>query len=1134
MFKNIIKMTHSLFGERKNITGDNVSGNSYALENTSHNQLHNGNGDNVAGNKYELKDLMPDELKSLSIDIFNDVGKGDFPNARNSIKAIESIGRIGKESQPYLEALKLISDLTDSSEAEIVHPRISRAFAESDSSKDKDMFLAAMIRLRLLQKNKEGAIEVYKNESNPGFLSKCQYFEFLAVDEELEVEANSSFNSDIEILAVIKGFLRNENSRGALKLAEKAKRDFGGYETEVVYLQSISVEIGNDLDGRGFWFIEKSLKDKIVKISEEVATLIDNAEGKDKRLYSLAVPILTYSSSASQGLNNACWKYIEKWANDFPEFAAFLYATEKEDYSYLSDDIRQGFLLRESGARRDELRGKVLSSQELEITDILLVIEYLDKSVIDKLIAKEDEIFILGGDDATKSFVKLLLYSASSTLHFGYKRKIPSLIQDFYNNDGDFRVINPWLLEKLVRNLHRHDLYIDSCSILEPILPLNDPWLSPIMKEYLIALYNGNQFKSFQIVLNKLHADAQESSFYWSVKAHFQANKKQAPDSLKSINRALGLEPNSTSFLLQKARILLTFDKSDNIEAFLDNIDISVIDIDDEDSIQLLALMYHFVRFSKVEKIAVNLFLRDPVKASKIITDLHFGHTISRVSSKELEPSYKDVGSSISGFEFSQMDNRRRVIVIDNYKYSSNQYVVHADTNLGKALLSLNEGETDDGLVNGLTLHKKMPPYVAAFQISCTIRHEINDGGDSFYMLKVPENGKDLLEYMGSVLKKFSPEKKPDVFGDPNIPLLMKGKSINSKEPAKAAFELFIDASIVKMILPVEKLAAPPIKFITDAYTIIYVALTGIAESFCETDFYVTEETSLIIKNYRETITSADYMTIAVNSDGRFLRTLAKDIEREFGVFLEGLDKILKSVKEIENNDMLEEDFPRDLNFLKGGIDDSVIHTIIAAHSVSLPWLTIDNAIGSLVSRYDIDVYPMHIFASKLSKNTTLSKKINGLNLHAFSGLPFPVHNEDLLSLLFEFNALSLTILKKILMIHQAAILEDEGLNYCLDGMPLYVAFKLERNSLPSVVQSAISLLNTVFRLQISRKNRYTAEFKLAQSIRYSLIKAREAGVDLKILDPIYNNFISGHFLDGSMVLKYLHQENNVSYDAVE
>lgn len=149
MLKSFVKMTHSLFGGRGG-EGDNVAGNKYFLDSNHPIQQHTGDGDNVAGNKYQLQDLMPDDLKEISIEVFSDIGRGDIHSAKTRINTVESTGRLGKESQPYLQALKLISGLTDQSEAGAIHPKISRALADSTSPKIKDVFLASLIRVRLI------------------------------------------------------------------------------------------------------------------------------------------------------------------------------------------------------------------------------------------------------------------------------------------------------------------------------------------------------------------------------------------------------------------------------------------------------------------------------------------------------------------------------------------------------------------------------------------------------------------------------------------------------------------------------------------------------------------------------------------------------------------------------------------------------------------------------------------------------------------------------------------------------------------------------------------------------------------------------------------------------------------------
>ena len=1126
MIKSIIKMTHSLFGGG-GVEGDNVAGNKHHLDSNHLSQQHTGSGDNVAGSKYQLQDLMPDDLKEISIEVYSDIGRGDIHSAKTRINTVESTGRLGKESQPYLQALKLISGLTDHSEAETIHPKISRALADSTSPKIKDVFLASLIRVRLILDDEEGAIQAYKSEKDAGFLSRCQYLEFLASKDELKATGTEPTGSDVEVLSIIRGLLRVDEFSAALKLSGKAKNTYKDHDFEVVYLQALCKKISLDLNDRAFWFVEKRLKDQILVLCNNIHKLIVKSEGRDKRLFKLAVPILSYTASADQQLSDICWRYVDKWQEDFPEFSALLYATENKDYSYLEDDIKQGFLLSESESKRNELKRKVLSSDVLDVVDVLLALDYLDSSVADKLIGKE--VSIDNDDESIEKFVSLLLYSASSEkCRLRNKKDIPGLIQDFYDSGGDFKQINPFLIIKLARNLHRHELYSEVCKCLEGPLALEDPWLSPIMREYLIALYNSSQYSSFHKLISDLHNDAQDSSFYWSLKSHYQANKGEFDKALNSIDQAICLEPNATQFLLQKARILLSLGKG--VGKFLDSIDVSVISIDDDDSIQLLAMMYHFVNFSKVEEVVVDLFLRDPIRSSKVVSGLHLGFSMSNKTAEQFVPTSRNVGDAVVGLAFNKGNKSSKAIVVEGEKYPPSQYVLKASSDLAEKLMALSEGSMDKSGVEDLTLHSKIPPYVAAFQISCEIRQEMNDGSDAFFMLQVPEGGDELVAFMEDNLRRLSPRRSEEIFADPNIPLLMKGNALNSQGVCKSALELFVDPSISKMILPVESPGQESLEYIADVYTIVYACLTGLAKSFCRQNIKSTRETKRLLKEFRDTITSPEYMALGLSDSGHLVRTLGGDIERDFKDFIEGIDEILSKITVVDDTKILEADLPQDLNILKGAIDDTVVHTIMACHSYRVSWLTIDNAIGGFVSNYGVDAYPMHILASKLSREEELEKRLNGLRWHAFADLPFPVHNEDVLDLIFDFKATSLTVLRKIFEKHKSSILENRGLNSSLDAMPVYIAFKLQERRSAEVVKCAISLLNEVFRLQISRNNGYPAEYKLAMSIQQSYFKGHKAMFDIRKLIPFYENFIFGHFLNRQAVVEYFQEKQYTPY----
>ncbi|MDR9468870.1 hypothetical protein [Marinospirillum sp.] len=1127
MIENIMKVTSSFFGKNRVTSGENIIEKKNPTEEKNY-QEHNGIGDNIVGNKYVLHDLMPDDLKEVSIEIFADIDKGDIQSAKARINTIDSTGRLGKESYPYLQALKIISGLTEQSEAESIHPKITRALANSDSPKSRDMFLASLIRLRLILNDEVGANLAYKNEKNPGLLSRCQYLEFLANKNEINSRGEEPSNSDIETISKIRGLLREDEFNAALNLAEKAKSIFRSYEFEVVYLQALCKKINAKVNYRSFWLIDKKLKDQILDTSNNIYNLIKKHKGQDKRLFNLAIPILYYSHSADKNLNDICWKYIDKWQDNFSFFSALLHATENKDYSYLEGDVKKSFLLRDNKEKRDELKKKVISSDILNVQDALLALDYLDSSVINKLAGKAISIDD-GDDEFVKIFVNLFLYSALSGEHkLKTKKNIPELINKFHSSGGDFKKINPYLLIKLTRNLQQHDFYSETCSILEGVLNLTDPWLSPVMREYLIALYNSSQYSSFHKLISDLHNDAQSSSFYWSIKSHYQENKGDFDKALKSIDQSICIEPSSTQLLLQKARILLSLDRG--IGEFLESIDISLISINDENSIKLLAIMYQFLKFSKVEELVVDLFLRDPIKSSKYVSDLSLNLITSNKNSNEPSPKLENDEAIIIGIVFKKGNRSRKAIIADGNKYPKSPYIIDSKSQLAIRLMALKEGDTDKDWVEDLTLQKYIPPYVAAFQISCEIRQEMNDGHDPFYMLQLPENNDDLITFMEDTLKRFSPRKNKDVFSDQKTPLLMKGKVINSQDPCKSALELFTDPSIYKLIIPVENPDQEPPEYVADIYTIIYACLTGLAKSFCRKNIKFTYETKRILKGFREDITSSKHMTLNLSESGQLTRTLGKDIESNFSCFIKGIDQVLSETEVIGDSKILEVDFPQDLNILKDVIDESTLHTIMACHSHNASWLTVDNVIGLFVLRCGIDMYPMHILASKLSKEEDIEEKISGLILHTFYDLPFPVHNEDIVDLLFIFDATSLTVLKKIIEKYSSSIIESDNLKNYINAVPLYIASKYQYKPPFELVKAATSLLNTVFRLQMNSQPGYSAEYNIYISIKESIASAKKSGLNIRNLTPFYEEFIFGHFLDRQSIIDYLQQKKPAPY----
>lgn len=1089
-------------------------------------QQHKGKGPNVVGVYNEYQELKPEKIKQVAVKIFELVGRGDGLASKEIIETIEITGSIGPDLRACVRALKIISGLSDVSEASEVHSELIRYYHEAGNSDEREVFLSLVIRLRVLLEKKDEAIEIFKAAGDSGQLARSQFFEFLANQEDLHRQASRTSLSDIEMLAVIKGCFREGDSETALKLAYKAKTTYDTYESRIVYCIALAQNLSQDLQDRSYWLIEKKLKDSIEGLFEPVISLMKESEGKDKRVFNIAVPLLSYTGSNCKELHELTWKYVEKWENHHPDFAAVLYAHEKGDCSRLEGVVKEAYLLSESQDKRLEFRNGFLGKSEVETEELLLAIEYLDHSDLANWLE-------VGGrlsqdiDDSTRTFVGLLLMTTIASNQFEIKNDVLEYIELLKTPSDFFVNANPLLTIKIVNNLNRLGLYTEGCEVLDGVLPQQDPWFSPLVQEYLVALYNSHQFLSFKAMMTKLHNDAEGYSFYWALKANLEVYENDYVSALNFIDRALAIRKEFTRYLLQKCHVLAKLDM--DVAGFLNSIDDRVFNIDDEDSIQLLAFMFHFCDFQKVEGILVDLFLGNPSKTSKAYSGLHFGYTLTKNGDDNINPKPKNVGHAVQGFAYTHGRRRKKVIVVSGGNYPDSEYIIRADSPIGKVLLNLEVGQVNKTFPQDIVLHQKLEPYVAALQISCEIRHDLNDGNDAFHMLELPSDKSKLLSAMQEHLQRISANKNDELFSSPNIPLLLKGNAISSEEPVRAAVRLFTDPDIIKPIALDKGTFNIPDEFVLDVYTAVYVALTGFSGAVSKRIFYITEQSRHHLQDFLDAITSDSYMSVGLDRQGRLFRTLKQDVAQSHGFLVEGLKLILKSAKVSSSSSMLHVDIPQELNVLKGGLDETVFYTILLSYSTGLPWLTIDNLIGGFSSDYGVEIYPMHALSSGFAREVDLDDRVYGLGLHASGCLPLMPLHDDFRDLLLKFDVLSLTVLRDLLKKYSNFINESRELDFILDAIPVYVSYKIEVMGCleaEALFRAAVSLFNTALWVQISRKTGQTAEYKMALSIRQSYQKASGANYQPRILKPLYMRFIVGHFLNISFIQQHLREKD--------
>lgn len=1124
MLKVLSNIKKALWSEGRN--SSNVPVNQVTVDGAV-SQHHSGDGHNIVGVYNEHHELKPEKINQAAVKIFELIGRGDSLGAKRIIETIEITGSIGKELRSCIKAFKIIAKLIDASEASEVHSELTSFLYESDNSIEKDVYLSLVLRLRILLERRAEAVEIFKAEDSRGKLSRCQFFEFLASPEELSDEASKKTLSDIEMHAIVKGCFRVEDTETALRLAQIAKTTYETYEAKVLYYIALAQNISLDLKNRSYWLIEKKLKDQIENFFDPVISLINESEGKDRRVFNIAIPLLSYAGDVSKELHDLVWQNVERWESDHPELAAVLYAQEKGDSSGLEGAVKEAYILSEKKEKLTEFRNQFLGKNEANVEELLLAIQYLDRDcLVDWLEA--------GGrlsndiEEETKTFVDLLFLTTIAKNPFELRGEVSENIQLLKAGNDFFVSANPLLTIKMVTNLNRLGLFSEACQVLDDVLPQQDPWLSPLMKEYLLALYNSHQFLSFKALMTKLHNDAEGSSFYWALKAHFQIHEKDYSTALKSIDRALAIRHDSTQYLILKCQILVRLDK--DVGSFLHSLDENLFMLEDESTAPLLAYMFQFCDFEKVENILVNLFLCEPIKSSKLFSDLHFGYTLTKRGKDNIDPRQKNVGHAVQGFIYTQGNKTKKIVVVNGGDYPDSEYVKHSDSRIGKILLNLEVGQIDKTFPQDIVLHKKLEPYVAALQISCEIRHDLNDGSDAFYMLELPTDKSKLLGAMQEHLQRLSSNKKDDLNSSKKIPLLMKGKAISSDDPVRAAVQLFTDPDIVKPVASEKEGEESPEEFVLDAYTAVYVALTGLSEALAKRSIFITEQTKHQLQGFLDSITSDDYMSMGVNRQGKLYRTVKKDIENDFGFFVSGLEIIIESAEVSDVSKILHINLPQELNILNEGIDESVFYTVLLSYATGKYWLTIDNLLGGFVSGYGVKTYSMFGFSSELAREVDFDKRVHGLGLHASGCLPLIPLHDDFRDLLIKFDVLSLHVLGDMLKKYSEFVIESREVDFVLNVIPVFVAYKLERLSCRDtdpIFNVAVRVFNTALWLQKSRETGQTAEQKISLSILQSYQKAYSANYNPRILRPLYLRFIYGHFLDLPTVLQHLREKEH-------
>lgn len=976
-------------------------------------QNHSGSGDNV-GSKYlnVFQSLTPQHLVRQVEMIFSSVREKDNAKAAIQLEMLQNSENLDTSARSILQILSVHLGLADSAGAINPYPLLLDYLSTAQAPIEIDICLAALLRLDLKNGRIQDAIDRYEGAQSKGEYTKEVFYELIADTQTLENEflENRVLLREGSLNGIIRGAVRTEN----FKLMEIATKRLGetypSYNSQVFSLISDAYTLNPLIGNTQSLYIKKSIRTKIDSILEKTEQLITQSRGLDSRLFDIAVSLLQYIGWPNPKLQNTCWEFVSELEKNHPNYASRLHIIYKKDFTRAPEHIKKIESAKSSLHSRKEITNRILNSKTLDTNEIPLLFETLRPSEISQWLDSGGEFSILENDE--RDFVELLVHSVSITdtkdlLAIENLRSKARLFLDIHKNS--IKHVNQYLLNELCENLYRLKQSTTACELLKPLLPDDDLWLSPPLITYLKSLLASHQTKTLNDILSKLDI-AEWDATTWQLKAIAQEQSGDISGALSSAQQMFNCAPDDLNVAFYFAHLSKRNGADESsISQILKNISDNSLSKYSSEALRALVLIANFQSFSRAEKILLNWFSDDPNLSATGITNFHF----NLIHHDTIRPSAY-VDNFLGGYKYSKEGEEITRLIVKN-KSGHNNYTIDAQSPIARLLENMKIGESATHSMQDLVLLERLDPYTTIFRLSLEIRNKNNDGSDIFSLMHAPDDPAQLVSTLERKMQesKSQQESRNSLLFDSELPLLLKGRLLNSGNPIKAAMEQFTNPESIKGGISNLGLYNPD-KALLDPYTACYIALTGLAYGIPEhhTKFLITPETYGSIKEWLSEVTNPQYMTIGTNENGKLIKTTVDDINNQYEHLLNGLNIILENTEIIypQNSDL-----PSELSQLENLFDFSTFSTIRTAIANDISWLCVDDKIAILHNSMNCKLMQADTAFIELGSKSNFAQKSRGLLLFSQGALPYALTYKDLYILASEKNAIADYALNSIL-----------------------------------------------------------------------------------------------------------------------
>ncbi|WP_421671452.1 hypothetical protein [Rahnella sp. EDr1-12] len=966
------------------------------MENTT--QTHYGDGDNVLGGKidYNIENanfyigkstVIPGDLKLPIQEILKLVSNRNTDDARDKLNFISSITNLSDEVHWLLNLIDVRCDLIDDANSQVDLGNLQRIISSSNDLMIKDFAISLALRASLIQEGEVEARNRLMAYSISGNYSKAVVLELFSNKQELLALVEKKYNlSEEELIGLIAGLMRVGVSDEASKLAKYLKINYESHNSEVIYFYAQAVALNPYLKNCDYWVLSQIMKNKVDELTNNIVTFMSDYHGRDIRLFNIIVPLYIFTKERNVVLRNLCLDnldFIEKVHKDFAkEFKSIFLETSFDESNKISVAKR----CKNDSAYRVEFVRNASNMSEVDISYFLLAKEVMTSNELYIWALKGLEI------KGSHSDLESSLYRLLVLLVIKENEKISDVISKVLESEEDlYETVSSITILLISDMLCEIELQYDACEIMAKYVgDRKKLWCSPFVIQYLINLYSCARYLNFHDFEKDISdADKPDFIYYQLIESYlYHYLPKSAEAVFPRVNNSKDLE-----FIGLKLRTLDLLGEEAEVEKEVDAFDCSTVCSPSPSLYILLSILSKLRRFDIIEIVSINLFIINPENHSKFVSDVG-NNLIIGAQRGEHTPSY-NLGNCICGFQYDDSGSTLTKLIIKNNQKQS-QYFLGDSSLIAMSLLSATPGIKTRVGNKLITLHEKIPPYVAVYRLANTIRHESNDGSDGFQIIKLPDEPEKMLESLISLLPQNTDKQVID-FSD-RVFLGLQTSLLDKSDPIKSSLRLLTQkkSKYIEFIndgSPLGKIIC------TDFITVVYLCLSSLSQHFVNqgVEIHLIKEDIESIHAWLNNISDANYMSMNIGGDGQVLITTPEQINIAFKGFIKNLKAILPSLVPL---DLQITNSPKEFSILAKVATTNYLKFLYALKNTSLKFLTIDTQLASYVHAcFGSDLSNTNSIFLDAAREVTFSSREEGVQLHCVSEFPYSLPQFDFMNL---------------------------------------------------------------------------------------------------------------------------------------